>query len=96
MWDWPVGPPHAIVRPYAAPATVYGPGHRGVDLAAGAGAVVGAPADGVVHFAGFVVDRPLLSIEHGDRAALEAMLERAARTRRHWGEAAANVAPARA
>jgi murein DD-endopeptidase MepM/ murein hydrolase activator NlpD len=25
-----------------------------------------APADGVVHFAGFVVDRPVLSIEHAD------------------------------
>jgi len=42
------------------------------------------------------LDALMLSIEHGDRAALEAMLERAARTRRHWGETAANVAPARA
>jgi prephenate dehydrogenase len=42
------------------------------------------------------LDALMLSIEHGDRAALEAMLERAARARRHWGETAANVAPARA
>ena len=39
------------------------------------------------------LDALMLSIEHGDRAALEAMLERAARARRQWGEAAANVAP---
>ncbi len=25
-----------------------------------------APADGIVHFAGFVVDRPVLSLEHVD------------------------------
>ena len=41
---------------------------KGIDirapLVAEAGAQVLAPADGVVHFAGFVVDRPVLSIEH--------------------------------
>ncbi|HET7135329.1 MAG TPA: prephenate dehydrogenase/arogenate dehydrogenase family protein, partial [Casimicrobiaceae bacterium] len=42
------------------------------------------------------LDALMLSIEHGDSASLEAMLERAARTRRQWGETAANVAPARA
>ena len=62
-WAWPVDPPHTVVRPYIAPATPYSPGHRGVDLAAPGGAVY-APADGVVHFAGTVVDRPVLSIEH--------------------------------
>lgn len=62
-WDWPTPPPHAIVRQYLAPATPYGPGHRGIDIAADS-AVVTAPADGVVHFAGVVVDRPVLSIRH--------------------------------
>lgn len=64
-WSWPVGPPHALVRPYVAPASEYGAGHRGIDIRAPAGSLVRAPADGVVHFAGFVVDRPVLSIAHG-------------------------------
>ena len=65
-WSWPVAAPHPIARPYVAPATEYGAGHRGVDIRAPAGSVVRAPADGVVHFAGFVVDRPVLSINHSD------------------------------
>ncbi len=63
-WLWPVGGVHDIVRPYIAPATRYGPGHRGVDLAAADGILL-APADGIVHFAGIVVDRPVLTIDHG-------------------------------
>jgi murein DD-endopeptidase MepM/ murein hydrolase activator NlpD len=63
-WSWPVGPSHAISRPYVAPETRYGPGHRGIDIRAPAGSMVRAPADGVVRFAGFVVDRPVLSISH--------------------------------
>ncbi len=63
-WAWPVGPSHLIVNPYLAPSTRYSAGHRGIDLAAGAGAPVVAPADGTVHFAGVVVNRPVLSIRH--------------------------------
>lgn len=62
-WLWPVPGPRAIARPFIAPATPYGPGHRGVDLRAVTDAVL-APAGGVVHFAGSVVDRPVLSIRH--------------------------------
>lgn len=63
-WSWPVASAHSISRPYVAPATKYGAGHRGVDIRAPAGSAVRAPANGIVHFAGFVVDRPVLSIAH--------------------------------
>lgn len=49
---------------FRAPTQPYGPGHRGVDIAAPVGAAVMAPADGVVAFRGVVVDRPLLTITH--------------------------------
>lgn len=62
-WRWPVDPPYAVARPYLAPPTPYAAGHRGVDLRAPGGTVY-APAAGVVHFAGVVVDRPVLSIRH--------------------------------
>lgn len=64
-WVWPVDPPPVLVHPFRAPEWTFGPGHRGVDLAAASGTVY-APADGVVHFAGVVVDRPVLSIEQSD------------------------------
>ena len=64
-WAWPVGPPRTIVRPYVAPATPYSAGHRGIDVTVPDG-IVTAPAAGIVHFAGTVVDRPVLSINHGD------------------------------
>lgn len=63
-WQWPVTPA-VVAVPYQAPAHAYGAGHRGVDLQAEPGAPVVAPADGVISFAGTVVDRPLLTIDHG-------------------------------
>jgi murein DD-endopeptidase MepM/ murein hydrolase activator NlpD len=63
-WTWPVGPDHTIVRGFVAPLTAYGAGHRGIDIAAATGAIVRAPDAGVVFFAGVVVDRPVLSIQH--------------------------------
>lgn len=64
-WRWPVSQDVRVVRPFAAPPHRYGAGHRGVDLAADQGPVL-APASGVIAFAGVVVDRPLLTIDHGD------------------------------
>jgi murein DD-endopeptidase MepM/ murein hydrolase activator NlpD len=64
-WRWPVAGGIRVVAPYAAPAHAYAPGHRGVDVAAGPGADALAPASGVVAFSGTVVDRPLLTIDHG-------------------------------
>ena len=61
QWRWPVDPPRVIARAYLAPPTPYGSGHRGIDIESVSSAVY-APADGVVHFAGVVVDRPVLSL----------------------------------
>ena len=62
-WQWPVDAPHTIVRQFIAPESPYASGHRGIDIDAPGGTVY-APTDGVVHFAGTVVDRPVLSLEH--------------------------------
>ena len=64
-WQWPVSGPRVVSGPYVAPATPYGPGHRGIDIDVDqSDRLLYAPADGVVHFSGIVVDRVLMSIEH--------------------------------
>lgn len=63
-WSWPVPAPHPVLAGFEAPTEVWSPGHRGIDVGAAIGAVVLAPESGVVHYAGVVVDRPVLSIEH--------------------------------
>ncbi|MDR2997145.1 MAG: M23 family metallopeptidase [Microbacterium sp.] len=63
-WTWPVEGAREITEPFRAPAHRYGPGHRGMDISA-----VGplrSPASGVVAFRGTVVDRGVLTIDHGD------------------------------
>lgn len=66
MWRWPLGPPAPeVVRPFSAPATPWGPGHRGVDLAAASGQPVLAPATGRVSYAGRVAGRGVVAIVHG-------------------------------
>ncbi|MFC7430658.1 MULTISPECIES: M23 family metallopeptidase [unclassified Agrococcus] len=62
---WPV-PQAAVLRAFAAPTMRWGAGHRGVDVAAVPGEVVVAATDGVVTFAGTVVDRPLVTIRMHD------------------------------
>ncbi|MDR5699933.1 murein hydrolase activator EnvC family protein [Agromyces aerolatus] len=65
-WIWPVPPPVRVIAPFRAPLTPYSEGHRGIDLAVAPGAQVVAAAPGVVRFAGWVGDRYLVSIDHGD------------------------------
>lgn len=61
--SWPVGTRPAVVRGWEPPATAYARGHRGVDLAAPAGAPVRAVAAGQVSFAGRVAGRGVVSVE---------------------------------
>jgi murein DD-endopeptidase MepM/ murein hydrolase activator NlpD len=63
-WQWPVRPA-AVTRGFEAPPTLYAAGHRGIDLAAAAGALVTAPADGTVRFVGAVAGRPVVTLDHG-------------------------------
>jgi murein DD-endopeptidase MepM/ murein hydrolase activator NlpD len=62
-WTWPVVGP--VVRGFDPPDSPYGSGHRGIDIAAPIGAVVRAPAAGVVSFAGNVGGRLFVTIDHG-------------------------------
>jgi hypothetical protein len=55
-----------VLRPFQAPSTAYGPGHRGVDLAHAPGAPVTAAAAGFVHHAGPVGHTVWASIGHAD------------------------------
>lgn len=92
----PLPPPHHVVRPFHAPTTPYGPGHRGVDLAATPGTPVLAAGDGVVMFAGRVVDREVIAIDHdaGLRTAYEPVVPSvAAGARVRRGEQIGVLAP---
>lgn len=61
-WLPPFGTPLLVSGPYRPPPTPYTAGHRGVDVPAGPGAIVAAPADGTVEFVGAVVDRGTLTV----------------------------------
>ena len=64
-WSWPLSPVPEVTRPFDPPAQKWLSGHRGADLAARPGVAVFAPAGGIISFAGVVVDRPVLVIDHG-------------------------------
>jgi murein DD-endopeptidase MepM/ murein hydrolase activator NlpD len=59
------GPPD-VTRQFEGPANPYGPGHRGIDLAAAPGTPVVAAADGTVSYAGPVAGRGVVTVTHGD------------------------------
>ncbi|MFJ8509273.1 M23 family metallopeptidase [Streptomyces avermitilis] len=60
---WPLGVRPLVVRGWEPPATAYGRGHRGVDLAAAPGTPVRSVAAGRVSFAGRVAGRGVVSVE---------------------------------
>ena len=56
-----------MLRDFDPPPKPWLSGHRGVNLGAAAdGAPVTSPAAGTVSFVGVVVDRPVITIDHGD------------------------------
>lgn len=65
-WQTPVEGQITVIRGFEKPAARWTAGHRGVDLALGPGGSVLAPYEGEVVFAGTVVDRQVLTLEHPD------------------------------
>src|SRR5690606_38546945 len=65
-WRWPLGPPAPpIVEGFSPPASPWGPGHRGVDLAARPKQPVHAAGPGRVSYAGRLAGRGVVAIDHG-------------------------------
>jgi murein DD-endopeptidase MepM/ murein hydrolase activator NlpD len=65
-YRWPLDGSPAVVRRFDPPPRPWLPGHRGVDLAARAGATVRAAGPGVVAFAGTVAGRGVVSVQHAN------------------------------
>lgn len=70
QWVPPLDSPIRIERIFDLANGEYKAGHRGVDLRAHPGNAVYAPADGIVHFAGTVVDRGVLTLRVDDRTLI--------------------------
>jgi murein DD-endopeptidase MepM/ murein hydrolase activator NlpD len=62
-WSWPVSGP--VINGFDPPASPFGSGHRGIDIAAAAGTPVLAPAPGTITFAGPVAGHLIVTIDHG-------------------------------
>jgi murein DD-endopeptidase MepM/ murein hydrolase activator NlpD len=63
-WQWPLPGRPAVVRGFTPPATPYGAGHRGVDLAGRPGLPVLAAGAGVVGYAGVLAGRGVVTVLH--------------------------------
>jgi murein DD-endopeptidase MepM/ murein hydrolase activator NlpD len=62
---WPLPPVPEVVAAFDPPATPYGRGHRGVDLAGWVGAPVMAALPGTVTYAGPLAGRGVVVVDHG-------------------------------
>lgn len=71
QYSAPLPGPLRVVTPFRAPATRFGPGHRGVDLAAAQGSDVHAAATGEVVFAGRVAGRGVIVLRHANGTSTE-------------------------
>ena len=60
----PLAPFH-VARLFDRPDAPWAAGHRGIDVLATQGEQVGSPGAGVVAFAGTVVDRGVVTVDHG-------------------------------
>ncbi|GAB2783914.1 M23 family metallopeptidase [Amycolatopsis magusensis] len=63
-FTWPLHPRPQVIRGFDAPESDFGPGHRGVDLAATADQQVLAAGTGYVVFAGTIAGRGVVSVDH--------------------------------
>lgn len=65
-WSWPVGDGDrpALAAPFDAPEEQWGPGHRGIDLAASVGERVTAVDTGVVTHRGRIAGRGTVTVTH--------------------------------
>lgn len=63
-WVAPLPPPLRVTRAFDPPATRYGAGHRGVDLAGTPGEVVRAAGAGTVGYAGQLAGRGVVTVLH--------------------------------
>jgi murein DD-endopeptidase MepM/ murein hydrolase activator NlpD len=64
---WPLRPRPAVVAGFRPPASRYGAGHRGVDLAGRPGQLVRTALAGRVTYAGRLAGRGVVVVDHGDR-----------------------------
>ena len=67
----PVPEPVRVLRGFEPPASPYGPGHRGVDLATRPDQVIRAAGDATVAFAGSVAGRGVVVLAHQDTVTTE-------------------------
>lgn len=63
-FGWPLRGTPVVERPFTPPTTAYGAGHRGVDLQAGAGALVLAAGPGQVTYVGVLGGRGVVTVTH--------------------------------